>query len=83
MLLYKVGLQGGGAALTGKIDNVRAFLLREPAGRYVIEALTRQSHWVGSRSAHKWGCAVKHEDGRVEFMHADGTQYPARRLSAR
>lgn len=71
MLLYKVGLQSGAAALTGKVDNVRSFLIREPAGHYVIEALTRQSRWIGSRSAQKWGWAIKHEDGRVELMPAD------------
>ena len=46
MVLYKVGLHSGAAAVTSKVDNVRSFLHCEPAGRYEIEALTRRSLWM-------------------------------------
>jgi hypothetical protein len=80
MILYKVGLQSGAAALTSKIDNVRAFLNGEPAGRYEIEALTRRSLWMSLRWSERWGCAIKHDDGEVEFELADGSRHASPRL---
>jgi len=82
MLFYKVGLHGGAAALTGKVDNIRTFLAWEPAGRYSIDALTGQSRWFGSRSARRWGCAIKHEDGRIEFLPAEADECSPVRFAA-
>jgi hypothetical protein len=75
MILYKVGLHSGAAAVTSKVDNVRAFLNREPAGRYEIEALTRRSLWMSCRSSQQWGFAIKHDDGHVELLLADGSRH--------
>lgn len=80
MLFYKVGLHGGAAALTEKVGNIRALLAWEPAGHYAIEALTGQSRWFGSRTSRRWGCAIKHEDGRVEFLRAEADECPAANL---
>ena len=82
MLFYKVGLHGGAAALTDKVGNIQALLAWEPAGQYAIEALTGQSRWFGSRSSQRWGCAIKHEDGRVEFLRAEEGECPLARLAA-
>jgi len=82
MLFYKVGLHDGAAALTDKVANIRSVLAWEPAGRYSIDALTGQSRWFGSRTSQRWGCAIKHEDGRVEFLRAEGDACPLARLAA-
>ncbi len=79
MLFYKVGLHDGATALTEKVGNIRTFLAWEPAGRYSIDALTGQSRWFGSRSSQRWGCAIKHEDGRVELLRAEGDGCPLAR----
>ncbi len=81
MHFYKVGLHGGAAALTDKVGNIRTLLAWEPAGSYAIEALTGQSRWFGSRSSQRWGCAIKHEDGRVEFLRAEGDDCSVARLA--
>lgn len=80
MILYKVGLHSGAAAVTSKVDNVRTFLNCEPAGRYEIEALTRRSLWLASRSSRQWGFAIKNDDGSVELQLADGSRHPGSRL---
>lgn len=81
MILYKVGLQSGAAAVTSKVDNVRRFLNSEPAGRYEIEALTRRSLWMSLRSSEQWGFAIKHDDGSVELELADGSSHTGSRFS--
>lgn len=73
MILYKVGLHSGAAALTSKVDNVRSFLNCEPAGRYQIDALIRPSLWLSHRSSQPWGYAIKHDDGHVELQLVDGS----------
>ena len=82
MTFYKIGLHSGAAALTSKVDNVKSFLHREPAGRYQIEALTRRSLWLAPRSSREWGFAVKNDDGSVELLPSDDTkQAVARRAN--
>lgn len=80
MVLYKVGLHSGAAAVTSKVDNVRSFLHCEPAGRYQIEALTRRSLWISDRSSQQWGFAIKHDDGRVEIELVDGSRHVGSRM---
>jgi len=80
MILYKVGLHSGAAAVTSKVDNVRSFLNCEPAGRYEIEALTRRSLWMSCRSSQQWGFAIKYDDGHVELQLADGSSHTGSRL---
>jgi len=75
MTFYKIGLHSGAAALTSKVDNVKSFLNREPAGRYQIEALTRRSLWLAPRSSQQWGFAVKNDDGSVDLLLADGSKH--------
>ena len=81
MTFYKIGLRSGAAALTSKVDNVKSFLHREPAGRYQIEALTQRSLLLAPRSSKEWGFAVKNDDGSVDLLLADGSKHPGPRMA--
>jgi len=65
---YRIILGEGLLAASTSINGLPGLLKGDAPGRYVIEELTIPPGLLSLPKSRKWGCAIKHVDGRVELQ---------------
>jgi hypothetical protein len=65
---YRIILGEGLLAASTSVDGLPGLLKGDARGRYVIEELRIPPGLLSRPESRKWGCAIKHVDGRVELL---------------